>query len=297
MNFLQIHFPVSGVEISLFIPPAVAFIISFFTSMAGISGAFLILPFQVSVLGFTTPSVSSTNLLYNVVGTPGGVLRYAREKRMVWPLAGSIVAGTLPGVLVGYYFRVKLLPDPRTFKFFVGVVLLYVGWRLLQDIGRQPVLEKPNAIAALPTCDMSASLRAVSFSFMGQRICFSVPAILIPALCVGIIGGIYGIGGGAIIAPFLVTIMRLPIYAVAGAVLLANFVTSLTGVFFYSAIPLNQGQVAPPDWLLGALFGVGGLIGMYCGAKWQRFMPEKIIKCTLAIIIFIISGKYIFQYF
>jgi uncharacterized membrane protein YfcA len=297
MDFLQIHFPIAGVEIPLFIPPAVAFIISFFTSMAGISGAFLILPFQVSVLGFTAPSVSSTNFLYNVVGTPGGVLRYAREKRMVWPLAGSIIAGTLPGVLIGYYFRVKLLPDPRTFKFFVGIVLLYVGWRLLNDIGRQPVLEKSNTKAAFLTCDMSARLRAVSFSFMGERFCFSVPAIFIPSLCVGIISGIYGIGGGAIIAPFLVTIMRLPIYAVAGAVLLANFVTSLTGVFFYSTIPLNQGQVAPPDWLLGVLFGVGGLIGMYCGAKWQRFMPEKIIKCILAIIIFIVSGKYIFQYF
>jgi hypothetical protein len=42
--------------------------------MAGISGAFLILPFQMSVLGFVTPSVSATNFLYNVVGTPGGIL-------------------------------------------------------------------------------------------------------------------------------------------------------------------------------------------------------------------------------
>ena len=213
MDLLQIHFPVSGVEIPLFVPPAVAFIISFFTSMAGISGAFLILPFQVSVLGFTAPSVSSTNFLYNVVGTPGGVLRYAREKRLVWPLAGNIIAGTLPGVLIGYYFRVNLLPDPRTFKFFVGIVLLYVGWRLLKDIGRLQVFEKSNAKAAFRTCDMSTSLRAVSFSFMGERICFSVPAIFIPSLCVGIISGIYGIGGGAIIAPFLVTIMRLPVYA------------------------------------------------------------------------------------
>ena len=297
MDILQFHFSVSGVEIPIFVPPAVAFIISFLTSMAGISGAFLILPFQVSVLGFTSPSVSSTNFLYNVVGTPGGVLRYAREKRMVWPLAGSIIAGTLPGVLIGYYFRVKLLPDPRTFKFFVGMVLLYVGWRLLKGISRQTVGEKPQSKEAFRTCDMSASLRAVSFTFMGERICFSVPAIFIPALSVGIISGIYGIGGGAIIAPFLVTIMRLPIYAVAGAVLLANFLTSLAGVFFYSTIPLNQGQVAPPDWLLGVLFGVGGLTGMYCGAKWQRLMPEKMIKCILAIIIFIVSGKYIFQYF
>ena len=83
MDFLHIQFPVSGAETFIFTPPLVAFAISFFSSMAGITGAFLILPFQMSFLGFTTPSVSSTNFLYNVVGTPGGILRYMREGRMV----------------------------------------------------------------------------------------------------------------------------------------------------------------------------------------------------------------------
>jgi uncharacterized membrane protein YfcA len=42
----------------------VAFFISFFTSMAGVSGAFLLLPFQMSVLGLATPAVSATNLVF-----------------------------------------------------------------------------------------------------------------------------------------------------------------------------------------------------------------------------------------
>ena len=60
------YFPLSGIETNPLVPVLVAFIISFFTSMGGISGAFLLLPFQVSVLGFNTPAVSSTNLLYNL---------------------------------------------------------------------------------------------------------------------------------------------------------------------------------------------------------------------------------------
>lgn len=126
MELLQIRFPVSGVETLVLLPPAAAFIISFFTSMTGISGAFLLLSFQVSVLGFISPAVTSTNFLYNVVGTPGGVLRYFREKRMVWPLAACIITGSLPGVLLGYYCRVRLLPDPKVFKLFIGIVLLLV---------------------------------------------------------------------------------------------------------------------------------------------------------------------------
>ena len=79
----------------ILIPQLVAFGISFFTSMGGISGAFLLLPFQMSVLGFTTPSVTATNFLFNVTGTPGGVYRYARECRLVWPVALLIVAGSI----------------------------------------------------------------------------------------------------------------------------------------------------------------------------------------------------------
>ncbi len=64
------HFPVSGVDISPLIPLTVAFGVSFFTSMGGVSGAFLLLPFQVSVLHFASPAVSPTNLVYNIVGIP-----------------------------------------------------------------------------------------------------------------------------------------------------------------------------------------------------------------------------------
>ncbi|MBW2481372.1 MAG: sulfite exporter TauE/SafE family protein, partial [Deltaproteobacteria bacterium] len=133
MELLQIIFPVAGIKTYVFIPPAVAFIISFCTSMAGISGAFLLLPFQMSVLGFNTTSVTSTNFLFNVAGTPGGVYRYIKERRFAWPVALIIVAGILPGVLIGYYIRMTLLPDPRSFKFFVGMVLLLVAVKLIRD--------------------------------------------------------------------------------------------------------------------------------------------------------------------
>lgn len=54
-------FPISGIEVNPFIPFVVAFVVSFITSMGGVSGAFLLLPFQVSMLGYTAPSVSATN--------------------------------------------------------------------------------------------------------------------------------------------------------------------------------------------------------------------------------------------
>ncbi len=115
------------------------------------------------------------------------------------------------------------------------------------------------------------------------------------AFGVGIVGGTYGIGGGAIIAPFCVTVFHLPIYTVAGAALMGSFVTSIAGVLFYSAIPAATGLSTAPDWLLGAMFGFGGFFGMYTGARLQKYVPQKAIKLMLGIFITYVAGRYLWQ--
>lgn len=296
MDLLQITFPVAGIKTYVFIPPVVAFTISFFTSMAGISGAFLLLPFQMSVLGFTTASVTSTNFLFNVTGTPGGVYRYMKECRFAWPVALTIVAGIIPGVLIGYYIRINLLPDPRYFKLFVGIVLLFVALKLIKDArakkisGREEFCSLSDRVA-----NLSIGLKKIRFNFRGVTHSFSTGGLLCLAFVVGIIGGVYGIGGGSIIAPFLITLFKLPVYTIAGAVLLGTFTSSAAGVAFYSLIPVN-GVVAAPDWILGFLFGIGGLSGMYFGAKMQKYISEKWIKLFLGIIVLIIASRYILRF-
>jgi uncharacterized protein len=73
---------------------AAAYLIATLTAPAGISGAVLLLPFQVSVLGTPSPAVTPTNLLYNVVATPGGLYRYWRQGRTGGGLAALLMAGT-----------------------------------------------------------------------------------------------------------------------------------------------------------------------------------------------------------
>lgn len=323
MDFFTILFPVSGVKTYIFIPPLVALVVSFFTSMGGVSGAFLLLPFQMSVLNFTSPSVSSTNFLYNIIAIPSGVYRFIKEGRMAWPLTWVVIIGTLPGVFIGYYLRILYLPDPAAFKLFVGVVLLYIGIRLLYEItGRgaesraklRAVDEKfrlrtaelrearkSRIAAGLPpdaaVKTLSVSLEKVEYSFWGETFSFSTGGMFLLAFIVGIIGGTYGIGGGAIIAPFCVAVFHLPVYTVAGAALMGTFLTSVAGVFFYSVVPAQNGMVNPPDWLLGFLFGIGGFVGMYLGARLQKYVPQKLIKVMLGILISYIALRYIIQYF
>jgi uncharacterized protein len=116
----MVHFPVSGVEVNPLLPLLAAFAVSALTAPAGVSGAFLLLPFQVIVLGFTSPAVSPTNLVYNVVATPGGVYRYVREGRVVWPLAWVVILGTLPGAFVGAFLRVTVFSDQGALRYSWG---------------------------------------------------------------------------------------------------------------------------------------------------------------------------------
>jgi len=306
-----VHFPTSGVEVSPIVPPLVGFAISTLVSPAGVSGAFLILPFQMSVLGFTSPAVSGTNLLYNVVAIPGGVSQYIREGRMAWPIAWTTLAGTLPGILLGAVLRVRYLPDARSAKFFVGLVLAWLGWRLLAEFftgGRNASAAK-RAIedkfsGRLPkeavVKTRRVSLGRVEYEFWGETFSFSPVALFALALGVGVAGGIYGIGGGAIIAPFVVSVLHLPVYTVAGAALFGTFATSIAGVAFFELLALwglSPHVPVRPDWLLGALFGVGGLVGTYVGARMQKYLPERWIRLGLGLVVLGIAAGYIGQFF
>jgi uncharacterized membrane protein YfcA len=207
--------------------------------------------------------------------------------------------GTLPGVFVGALLRVTYLSDPGAFKVFVSFVLLFLGTRLLYEVFTRTrsgahADARPGA-AAIETGD--ASLRRVEYGFEGKRHDFSTPAVFLLSLAVGVVGGIYSIGGGSIIAPFLVTVFKLPVYTVAGATMIGTFATSVAGVVFYELLattPLGGQAAVAPDWLLGVVLGVGGLAGTYAGARLQRFLPDPWIRVVLGTLVTLLALRYLF---
>lgn len=317
------YFQTAGIEVALWIPPLVAFVISFFTSMGGVSGAFLLLPFQMSFLGYTNPSVSATNQLYNIVAIPSGVYRYQKEGRMVWQLTGIVVAGTLPGVLIGAFVRVNYLTDPQNFKLFAAAVLLYLGFKMARNLLQKNAGDPDNNGGDQNFQELARDYRKTTpetgngatgqhqrikvthfnrkrlgYTFYGESFDIAFWGILALSFVIGIVGGIYGIGGGAIIAPFLISFFRLPVYTVAGAALMGTFVTSVAGVAFYQAIaPYYPQMSVAPDFLLGSLFGLGGMAGMYLGARCQKYVPARAIKWMLSGIIIFTGLKYVLDFF
>jgi uncharacterized protein len=247
-----------------------AFGIAVVATPAGVSGAVLLLPFQVSVLGTPSPAVTPTNLLYNVVATPGALYRYWRQQQTGGRLALVLIAGTLPGVIAGSVIRVELLPGPRVFDLVVAAVLIPLGtWLSLTRPGSED--EHERRARQIP-----------------------VPALIVVAAAVGCVGGIYGIGGGSILAPILIGFGRCP-REVAPAALASTFVTSLAGVITFMILSIDQHGSVAPDWPTGIALGIGGLAGAYAGARLQSRLPDLLIRRLVGILVVAIGVRYVWS--
>jgi uncharacterized protein len=246
-----------------------AYVIAVLATPAGISGAVLLLPFQVSVLGTPSPSVTPTNLLYNVVSTPGALYRYWRQGQTGGRLALVLIAGTLPGVIAGSVIRVKLLPGPQVFDLVVAAVLVPLGAWL--------VLTRPSRLDGEP-----------------DRPVRHIPVAVLIALsaAVGCVGGIYGIGGGSILAPILIGSGRRAA-EVAPAALASTFVTSVGGVITFTILSVNQHAPVAPNWPTGIALGVGGLAGGYTGARLQSRLPDALIRRLVGVLVIAIGIRYL----
>jgi uncharacterized membrane protein YfcA len=244
-----------------------AFLLALITTPAGVSGAVLLLPIQLSILRVPSPAVTPTNLLFNVAATPGGLLRFWREHRDIGALVGLLVAGTLPGVVAGAVIRVELLSGSQALMLVASGVLLPLGLWLM--LGSQ------RRTRARPNLDRR-----------GRGL------VWLLALSVGCAGGIYGIGGGSLLAPILLA-AGFSAYEVAPATLAATFLTSIAGIATYEVLQLSHGGTIAPDWALGLWLGAGGFAGSYLGARLQSRLPETSIRRLLGLIACLVAVRYV----
>jgi uncharacterized membrane protein YfcA len=244
---------------------AFGFVVALVTTPVGVSGAVLLLPVQLDVLHVPNPSVTPTNLLYNVVSGPGALLRHRRQG-VDTSLLTHLLAGTVPGVVVGACLRVWLVPDPRPFRLVAAAVLLPMGiWLVIRAARRHPTATKA---APRPR------------------------TLVLLALTVGVIGGIYGIGGGSLIAPLLVG-RGMAVAKVAPSALASTFVTSIVGAAAFTVLALGVDGSVAPDWSLGIAAGLGGLGGGYLGARWSRFAPERALRLLLGVLAILLALTYV----
>jgi uncharacterized protein len=249
---------------------AAGLFIAVLTAPVGVSGAVFLLPVQLDLLGVPSPAVTPTNLLFNIVATPGALLRYRAQGQWGGPLVAQLVTATVPGVVLGALIRVYLVPGVQLFRLIGAAVLLPLGlWLCWRDPATQPDRDAPA---------------------------LSARTVTVLALLVGVIGGVYGIGGGSILGPILVG-AGFPVARVAPAALASTFLTSLAGVATYAVLALTSTEPIAPEWVLGLACGLGGLVGGYLGARLQPKIPEKVLRRFLGWIAVGLALTYVVQAF
>jgi uncharacterized membrane protein YfcA len=167
-------------------------------------------------------------------------------------------------VVVGCVIRVMFLPGMNVFDFIVAGVLMPLGvWLALVR-------------APAPGARRSRLPRA---------------ALLVIAAVVGCVGGIYGVGGGSVLAPVLIGDGHPPSRAAPPA-LASTFVTSVVGVVTFTVLAADH-QGRPPDWPTGILLGIGGLAGGYVGARHQHRLPEAVIRRGLGVVVVAVGAVFL----
>lgn len=244
-------------------------LLALLTAPVGVSGAVFLLPFQLDVLRVPSPAVTPTNLLFNIVSVPGALLRYHSQGQLRGPLVRQLLTATVPGVVLGALIRVYLVPDTGAFRLIVAAVLLPLGlWLCWPSRPAARTKQQPPPPSKAPVAGL--------------------------ALIVGVVGGIYGIGGGSILGPILVG-LGLPVTAVAPAALASTFLTSAVGVAIYALLAMTTTDPIAPVWPLGLACGFGGLIGGYLGARLQPRLPARLLRMLLGVLAVVLALLYVAQ--
>ncbi len=259
------YFPVANIELSPLVPVMIGLGVSLISSPTGVSGGFLILPVSVNFLHFTGLAVSPTNYIFNIVSMPSGLWRLSREKRLLWGLGGLISLGCLPGIFLGTILRCTWLKKAADFKIFMALVLALLGAGLVRGLLQKNsrTIRAELNFSHSRSCGQGLTCTygplRVCFDFGGEPFSVSTPRLLGLSLATGLVGGIYGIGGAAIIAPLLVGLLEVPVYVASGASLLAGWVGAVFGLFFPMS-SFGLGSPARPRF--------GPISGWACFSAW-----------------------------
>jgi len=167
-------------------------------------------------------------------------------------------------------------------------VLLTIAIRLIYEFF---AVKRETKFSPEPPKTLTFNWRKIEFIYSQEH--FKLNSLIISSLAffIGIIGGIYGIGGGALMAPILFAFFRIPAYVFAGATLAGTCLTSIVGVVVFAL----GGH--PPDWLLGLLLGIGGALGLSLGARTQKYMPQRLIRIIITGAVLFISINYVISFF
>jgi uncharacterized membrane protein YfcA len=269
-------------------------------SMALVGGAtgLVSLPYDMSVLRFTTMHVSPTVQLETFLNPFGALLGFRRSGQWNTDFALPLCVGAAIGAIAGPFIRVRLLPDPVPFKAAVGVALVFVAGQMLYRVFRHAAVRPGpgNGSSAIRT--LSRGWSQVEIDYGDGRCRMSVLGLVLLGAFVGVVGTTLGVGGGFLLVPILVEYYHLPMRVIVAASIPFVIVLSAVGLFSFNVtVPWLTGQHVPTEWAWGFFTGGAAVLGSWLATHSQRHIPEKLLRGVLGVSNGVVGLLYVLGYF
>lgn len=317
----DVAFPLAGVRVPIWHLIWMGFWTGYTMAVVGEAAGIFALPYTMSILQFSTPSVTPTTQLLTFLNPFGALFGFRRNRQHNIDLAKWVCLGGVAGGLIGPFIRVSVLSDVEPFTFVVGLALLAAGLHLCfaarkgfrdrktgagfdakfhnaAEEQRAKGLAPSGIPAGEPIKTVSRQSGYITIEYWGEQWRISQLILTVTGLLVGVISSALGVGGGFLLVPIFSAIYKLPMYVLVAATIPYVIVLSAVGLFTYSVIiPQFSGTIISPEWAWGFFAAAGGILGAWCAAKTQKFVPEHLLKLMLGGITGIAGALYMANLF
>lgn len=283
---MQIYLPIAELPVSILTILAMGAAVGFLSGMFGIGGGFLMTPLLI-FLGIPPAVAVGTQATQIVASSVTGALAHFARKSIDFKMGSVLLAGGLLGSVSGIYIF-KVLTAIGQIDLAISVV--YVGF--LSVIGAMMMVESVKAIRAARGGAVAARrgghhswIHGLPFKvrFRRSKLYISVIPPVLVGYFVGVLSAIMGVGGGFILIPAMIYLLRMPTNVVIGTSFFQIvFVAAATGI-------LHSVENQTVDIVLGFLLVIGGVIGAQYGVRMAERMPAEQLRALLAAILLFIG--------
>jgi uncharacterized protein len=288
---MLVYLPIAEIPVDPFVIIFMGAVVGFLSGMFGVGGGFLMTPLLI-FYGIPPAVAVGTEASQIVASSVSGVLAHLKRMTVDFTMGGFLVAGGGVGAVVGIFiFRYfRAMGQIETFISLAYIVFLGLIGSLMMVESMRALLRAPDAPRPRRKHRSVEWMAVMPFAmrFRRSQIYISpIPPIILGFL-VGVLSAIMGVGGGFIMVPAMLYILKMPTNVVIG--------TSLFQIIFVTAIAtvLHAAANQTVDIVLSLLLLSGGVIGAQIGARAGRRLKGEQLRALLALIVLGVCARLVF---
>ncbi|MBN8920620.1 MAG: sulfite exporter TauE/SafE family protein [Rhizobiales bacterium] len=287
---MQIYLPIADLPVNIFLILGMGLAVGFLSGMFGIGGGFLLTPLLIFI-GVAPVVAVATVSSHIAASSLSGVFAYWRRNALDPALAGVLLTGGLLGTGAGVAL-IALLRSAGQLDLTIG--LSYVT--LLSIVGGLMTVESARAIFRARAGGRADARRPGSHTwfhglpfkmrFKQSRIYVSVVPVWLIGFGIGFLGAVMGIGGGFLLVPALIYMLRVPTNVVIGTSMVVTLVTMVAATVMHAATNYSV------DAVLALILMVGGVIGAQFGAQAGQRVRGEQLRLLLGLMIMLVGLRF-----